>query len=65
MGLYESFGFRLNGDIDDEGPVVGVVMELLHRRKYKPVKTGFLLYSYQFLVSFPYLILFYNLIECS
>lgn len=29
MGLYESFGFRLNGDIDDEGPVVGVVMELL------------------------------------
>ncbi|MDR4162810.1 GNAT family N-acetyltransferase, partial [Bacillus paranthracis] len=29
MGLYESFGFRLHGDIDDEGPVVGVVMELL------------------------------------
>ncbi|QQN85518.1 GNAT family N-acetyltransferase [Bacillus toyonensis] len=29
MGLYESFGFHLNGDIDDEGPVVGVVMELL------------------------------------
>ncbi|MCU5706669.1 MULTISPECIES: GNAT family N-acetyltransferase [Bacillus] len=29
MGLYESFGFRLNGDIDDDGPVVGVVMELL------------------------------------
>ncbi|ENQ3112306.1 GNAT family N-acetyltransferase [Bacillus sp. GKis3/1] len=29
MGLYESFGFRLNGDIDDEGPVVGVIMELL------------------------------------
>lgn len=29
MRLYESFGFRLNGDIDDEGPVVGVVMELL------------------------------------
>lgn len=29
MGLYESFGFRLNGDIDDEGPVIGVVMELL------------------------------------
>ncbi|WIG23861.1 GNAT family N-acetyltransferase [Bacillus sp. SW7] len=29
MGLYESFGFRLNGDIDDEGPVVGGVMELL------------------------------------
>jgi len=29
MGLYESLGFRLNGDIDDEGPVVGVVMELL------------------------------------
>lgn len=29
MRLYESFGFRLNGDIDDDGPVVGVVMELL------------------------------------
>ncbi|WP_144550959.1 GNAT family N-acetyltransferase [Bacillus mycoides] len=29
MKLYESFGFRLTGDIDDEGPVVGVVMELL------------------------------------
>ncbi|KFN01695.1 GNAT family N-acetyltransferase [Bacillus clarus] len=29
MGLYESFGFRLTGDIDDDGPVVGVVMELL------------------------------------
>ncbi|MDF9665969.1 GNAT family N-acetyltransferase [Bacillus wiedmannii] len=29
MGLYESFGFRLNGDIDDDGPVVGVVMKLL------------------------------------
>ncbi|CAM3974482.1 GNAT family N-acetyltransferase [Mesobacillus zeae] len=26
--LYESFGFRLNGEIDDSGPVVGVVMEL-------------------------------------
>lgn len=29
MGLYELFGFCLNGDIDDEGLVVGVVMELL------------------------------------
>ncbi|MBY0597910.1 GNAT family N-acetyltransferase [Bacillus bingmayongensis] len=29
MRLYESFGFHLTGDIDDEGPVVGVVMELL------------------------------------
>ncbi|PEZ03341.1 spermidine acetyltransferase [Bacillus sp. AFS018417] len=29
MKLYESFGFHLTGDIDDEGPVVGVVMELL------------------------------------
>lgn len=28
MKLYESFGFHLTGDIDDEGPVVGVVMEL-------------------------------------
>ncbi|AJS60199.1 GNAT family N-acetyltransferase [Paenibacillus sp. IHBB 10380] len=26
--LYESFGFCLNGEIDDEGPVVGRVMEL-------------------------------------
>ncbi|WP_068676747.1 GNAT family N-acetyltransferase [Oceanobacillus sp. Castelsardo] len=26
--LYESFGFQLNGKIDDSGPVVGVVMEL-------------------------------------
>ena len=29
MMIYESLGFRLNGDIDDQGPVVGVVMELL------------------------------------
>lgn len=29
MKLYESFSFRLTGDIDDGGPVVGVVMELL------------------------------------
>lgn len=29
MKLYESFGFHLTGDIDVEGPVVGVVMELL------------------------------------
>lgn len=29
MNLYESFGFRLTGDIDDSGPVVGAVMELL------------------------------------
>lgn len=28
MRLYESFGFRLTGEIDDSGPVVGVVMEL-------------------------------------
>ncbi|MEB9898066.1 GNAT family N-acetyltransferase [Bacillus cereus] len=28
QGIYESFGFRLTGDIDDEGPVVGNVMEL-------------------------------------
>ncbi|PFE02982.1 spermidine acetyltransferase [Bacillus cereus] len=28
MKLYESFGFHLTGDIDDEGPVVGVIMEL-------------------------------------
>ncbi|UHA75820.1 GNAT family N-acetyltransferase [Paenibacillus sp. 481] len=28
--LYESFGFRLTGAIDDDGPVVGVVMELVH-----------------------------------
>ncbi|WP_238188547.1 GNAT family N-acetyltransferase [Paenibacillus sp. L3-i20] len=27
MKLYESFGFRLTGAIDDNGPVVGVVME--------------------------------------
>ncbi|ASK63974.1 spermidine acetyltransferase [Virgibacillus phasianinus] len=27
--LYESFGFRLNGEVDDTGPVFGVVMELL------------------------------------
>ena len=26
--LYESFGFRLNGEIDDSGPIFGVVMEL-------------------------------------
>ncbi|MFJ7953517.1 GNAT family N-acetyltransferase [Lysinibacillus sp. NPDC096418] len=29
MKIYESFGFRLTGKIDDSGPVVGVVMELL------------------------------------
>ncbi|KEK24957.1 GNAT family N-acetyltransferase [Bacillus gaemokensis] len=29
MKLYESFGFHLTGDIDDDGPVVGVVMKLL------------------------------------
>ncbi|MFJ7736358.1 GNAT family N-acetyltransferase [Lysinibacillus sp. NPDC097287] len=29
MKIYESFGFRLTGEIDDSGPVVGVVMELL------------------------------------
>ncbi|MFD3449681.1 GNAT family N-acetyltransferase [Microbacteriaceae bacterium 4G12] len=29
MKIYESFGFHLTGDIDKEGPVVGVVMELL------------------------------------
>lgn len=26
--LYEHFGFRLNGEIDADGPVVGMVMEL-------------------------------------
>jgi len=26
--LYENFGFRLNGEIDADGPVVGMVMEL-------------------------------------
>ncbi|WP_313799556.1 GNAT family N-acetyltransferase [Cytobacillus sp.] len=26
--LYESFGFNLNGEVDDSGPVFGVVMEL-------------------------------------
>ncbi len=26
--LYESFGFRLNGEVDDAGPVSGVVMEM-------------------------------------
>ncbi|KOS68783.1 spermidine acetyltransferase [Lysinibacillus contaminans] len=29
MKIYESFGFRLTGENDDNGPVVGVVMELL------------------------------------
>ncbi|MBC6972304.1 GNAT family N-acetyltransferase [Bacillus sp. Xin] len=33
MKLYESFGFHLTGDIDDDGPVVGVVMELLIDKK--------------------------------
>lgn len=33
MKLYESFGFRLTGDIDDDGPVVGVVMELYIKEK--------------------------------
>lgn len=27
--LYEDFGFRLTGEVDDAGPVVGVVMELI------------------------------------
>lgn len=27
LRLYQSFGFKLNGEIDSEGPVVGVVME--------------------------------------
>lgn len=27
--LYEAFEFRLTGDIDDSGPVTGVVMELI------------------------------------
>ncbi|WP_054709873.1 GNAT family N-acetyltransferase [Bacillus sp. JCM 19041] len=26
--LYEAFGFRLNGEVDDAGPVSGVVMEM-------------------------------------
>ncbi|EMA6343137.1 GNAT family N-acetyltransferase [Bacillus cytotoxicus] len=34
MKLYESFGFRLTGDIDDSGPVVGVVMELLLHKRF-------------------------------
>ena len=41
MGLYESFGFRLNGDIDDEGPSCRCCNGVTNRRKYKPVKTGF------------------------
>lgn len=28
LKLYEFFGFRLNGEIDKEGPVVGMIMEL-------------------------------------
>ncbi|RHW32307.1 GNAT family N-acetyltransferase [Oceanobacillus profundus] len=28
QNLYESFGFCLNGEIDDSGPVFGVVMQL-------------------------------------
>lgn len=37
--LYESFGFRLNGDTDDSGPVFGVVMELqLESAEYSSVK---------------------------
>lgn len=38
MKLYESFGFRLTGDIDDEGPVVGVVMELLIDKSETSIK---------------------------
>ncbi|MBH5319613.1 GNAT family N-acetyltransferase [Paenibacillus sp. GSMTC-2017] len=32
MKLYESFGFRLTGAIDDDGPVVGVVMERINEK---------------------------------
>lgn len=38
MKIYESFGFRLTGDIDDSGPVVGVVMELLIHEKSCNIK---------------------------
>lgn len=34
--LYESFGFRLNGEVDDSGPVFGVVMELLIGKMIRP-----------------------------
>ena len=64
MGLYESFGFRLNGDIDDEGPVVGVVMELLIDEIQACENRLFIIHLSIFSFS-PYLILFCNLIECS